>query len=38
MSEKKTTLPSLKSQEWKAVKIETEKINKLLTQGTASRN
>ena len=30
-SEKKTTLPSLRNQDWKTVKTETEKINKLLT-------
>ena len=31
MSEKKTTLPSLRNQDWETVKVETEKINKLLT-------
>ena len=31
MSEKKTTLPSLRNQHWKKVKAETEKINQLLT-------
>ena len=31
MSEKKTTLPSLRSYDWKKVKVETEKINKLLS-------
>ena len=30
-TKKKTTLPSLKNCEWKTVKLETEKINKLLT-------
>ena len=30
MSEKKNTLPSLKHQNWKTVKAETEKINELL--------
>ena len=29
MTEKKTTLPSLKNQDWKKDKVETEKINKL---------
>ena len=31
VSEMKTTLPSLWKRDWKAVKLETEKINKLLT-------
>ena len=31
MSEKKTTLLSHSNQNWKTVKMETEKINKLLT-------
>ena len=31
MSEKKTTLPFLRDQEWKTVKSETEKVNDLLT-------
>ena len=31
MSEKKTALPSLRSQDWKTVKAETEKINDLIT-------
>ena len=31
MSEKKTTLPSLRSQDWRTVKIETETVNDLLT-------
>ena len=31
MSKKKTTLPSLSNQDWKTVKAETEKVNKLLT-------
>ena len=30
MTEKKTTLPSLMNQDWKKVKAETEKVNKLL--------
>ena len=30
MTEKKTTLPSLRKEDWKKVKVETEKINKLL--------
>ena len=30
MTEKKTTLSSLGNQDWKTVKTETEKINKLL--------
>ena len=30
MTEKKITLPSLRSQDWKNVKVETEKVNKLL--------
>ena len=29
MTEKKTTLPSLRNQDWKNDKVETEKINKL---------
>ena len=29
MSEKKTTLPSLKNQDGKKVKVKTEKLNKL---------
>ena len=31
ISKKKTALPSLRNQEWKTVKSETEKINNLLT-------
>ena len=31
ISEKKTTLPSLMIEDWKTVKAETEKINKLST-------
>ena len=31
MFEKKTTLPSLRNQEWKKVNLETEEINDLLT-------
>ena len=31
MSENKTTLPSLRNQDWKTVKTENEKINELLT-------
>ena len=31
MSSKKTTLRSLRNQDWKTVKAETEKINELLT-------
>ena len=31
MSEKKTTLPSLRNQDWRTVKSETEKVNDLLT-------
>ena len=31
MSEKKTTLPSFKNQDWKTVKAVTEEINKSLT-------
>ena len=31
MSEKRTTLPSLRNQNRKTVKVETEKINELLT-------
>ena len=31
MSEKKTTLTFLRKQDWKRVKIETGKMNKLLT-------
>ena len=31
MSEKKITLPSHKNQDWKTVKVETKKINNLLT-------
>ena len=31
MIKKKTTLPSLRNQDWKKVKVETEKINKLST-------
>ena len=30
MSEKKATLPSLRNQGWKNVKVETEKVNSLL--------
>ena len=30
MSEKKTSFLSLKNQDWKAIKVETEKIYKLL--------
>ena len=30
MTEKKITLPSLRKQDWKKIKIETEKVNKLL--------
>ena len=29
MTEKKTTLPSLRNQDWKTVKVDTEKANKL---------
>ena len=32
MSEKKTTLPYLRNQDWKTVKLETGKIGELLTQ------
>ena len=31
ISEKKTTLPSLKNQVWRTVKSETEKVNDLFT-------
>ena len=31
MSEKKTTLPSLRNQDWRKFKSETEKVNDLLT-------
>ena len=31
MSEKKTTLPSLRNKDWRTVKSETEKVNDLLT-------
>ena len=31
MSEKKTTFPFLKNQDWRTVKSETEKVNDLLT-------
>ena len=31
MSEKKTTLPSLRNQDWRTIKFETEKVNDLLT-------
>ena len=31
MIEKKTTLPSIRSKEWRTVKTETEKINQVLT-------
>ena len=31
MSEKKNTLPSLRNQEWRTIKSETEKVNYLLT-------
>ena len=31
MSEKKTRLPSLRNQDWKIIKAETEKINELFT-------
>ena len=31
MSEKKTTLPSLRNHDWKILKSETKKINTLLT-------
>ena len=31
MSEKKTRLPSIRNQDWKTIKTETEKINELLT-------
>ena len=31
MSEKKTTLPSLRNQNWRTAKSETEKVNDLLT-------
>ena len=31
MSEKKTILPSLRNQDWKKVKVRTERINKLVT-------
>ena len=31
MSEKKSTLPSIRSQDWKTVKSETGKVNDLLT-------
>ena len=31
MSEKKTTLPSLRNEHWRIVKSETEKVNDLLT-------
>ena len=30
MTEKKTTLPSLRNQDWKKIKIEIEKVNKSL--------
>ena len=31
MSEKKTSLPSVRNQDWRTIKSETEKINDLLT-------
>ena len=31
MSEKETTLPSLRNRDWRTVKSETEKVNNLLT-------
>ena len=31
MNEQKTTLPSLKNIEWRAIKMETEKITRVLT-------
>ena len=31
LSEKKTTLPSFRNQDWRSVKSETEKVNDLLT-------
>ena len=37
MSEKKSTLPSFRKQDWKKVKVETEKVNKLLTNITANK-
>ena len=32
MSEKKTILPSLRNQDWKTVKVESEKINKYINK------
>ena len=32
MSEKKTTLPSLKNQDWKTINAESEEISELLTR------
>ena len=36
MSENKTTLSSLRNQDWKIVKVETEKINELLTHNSTN--
>ena len=42
MSEQKTMLPSLRNQNWKKVKVETQKVNKLLqhilTENIAKQN
>ena len=36
MTEKKTTLPSFRNQDWKNVKVETEKENRLFTNISTS--
>ena len=38
MSEKKTARPSVRNQDWKTVKAETEKIKNLITNIPTSRN
>ena len=38
MSENKIILPSLKNQNWKTAKIETEKLNEYISQRTIHRN
>ena len=38
MSKKKTILPSFRNQDWETVTVETEKINKLLTNNITILN
>ena len=38
MTKKKTTLQSIRNQDWKKVKEETEKVNKLLKKNTPTDN